>query len=181
MTQRYKPNTTVACIIYSQDQFLLVEENIDGQVKFNQPAGHLEANESLIDACAREIVEETGLAIEPQALVGIYQFSASPELAFVRYTFCIELDSPIDAIPQDSAIVRTHWLSYAQIVQLTAQLRSPLVLKSIDDFIAQAGLLDELPPATRDTSSQTSVKRVSHHFPLSLLNADYLHTNKSVG
>ncbi|MGI2169803.1 NUDIX hydrolase [Shewanella sp. MF05960] len=181
MTQRYKPNTTVACVIYSQGQFLLVEEHIDGQVKFNQPAGHLEANESLINACAREIAEETGLTIMPQALVGIYQFSANQDLAFVRYTFCIELDTPIESIPQDCAIVRTHWLSYSQITQRSAQLRSPLVLKSIDDFIAQAGLLDESPPATRDNRPPITAKRVSHHFPLSLLNADYLHTDKSVG
>lgn len=180
MTQRYKPNTTVACVVYSQGKFLLVEEMINGLVKFNQPAGHLEANESLIEACAREVVEETGLTLMPQAIVGIYQFSASDELAFVRYTFCITLDQPIEAIPLDSAISRTHWFSREQISQLGDKLRSPLVLKSIDDFIAQAGLLDESPPATRDCQPQVTAKRISHHFPLALLNADYLHTNQPV-
>ncbi|GGB49396.1 NUDIX hydrolase [Shewanella inventionis] len=176
MTQRYKPNTTVACVIYSQGKFLLVEEVINGQMKFNQPAGHLEANESLIDACSREVLEETGLNIEPQAIVGIYQFSANDELAFVRYTFCITLDQPIETTPLDSAITRTHWLSREQISELGDQLRSPLVLKSIDDYIQQAGLLDQSPPATRDLTQKTNAKPCPHHLPLSLLNADYLHT-----
>ncbi|MDD8057950.1 MULTISPECIES: NUDIX hydrolase [Shewanella] len=176
MTQRYKPNTTVACVVYSQGKFLLVEEIIDGQVKFNQPAGHLEANESLIDACSREILEETGLAIAPQAIVGIYQFSVSDTLAFVRYTFCIDLEQPIEGTPLDSAITRTHWLSREQIGELGDQLRSPLVLKSIDDYVQQAGLLDQSPPATRDLTQKSDAKPCPHHLPLTLLNSDYLHT-----
>lgn len=175
MTQRYKPNTTVACVIHSQGQFLLVEEMIDGLVKFNQPAGHLEANESLIDACSREILEETGLAITPQAIVGIYQFSASDTLAFVRYTFCINLEQPLKATPLDSAITRTHWLSRAQISELGSQLRSPLVLNSIDDYIQQAGLLNE--NTTENVTQHNQAKSCPSHFPLSLINADYLHTH----
>lgn len=89
MSQRYKPNVTVACIIHatSQDKYLMVEEWIEGEQRFNQPAGHLEANESLIQACEREVFEETGLSLKAQGLVGIYQFSASEDLAFVRFTF----------------------------------------------------------------------------------------------
>jgi phosphatase NudJ len=156
MAERYKPNTTVACVIHCQGKFLLVEERINGAIKFNQPAGHLEANESIIEACAREIVEETGLALSPQAIVGIYQFSASDELAFVRYTFCIELSEQRQALPLDSAIITTHWLSLAEIIALGSQLRSPLVVKSIADFVQQA---DKNHP--------------SQHTPLSLLNVDY--------
>lgn len=156
MTERYKPNATVACVIHCQGKFLLVEERINGAIKFNQPAGHLEANESIIEACAREIVEETGLALSPQAIVGIYQFSASDELAFVRYTFCIELSELRQALPLDSAIITTHWLSLAEIIALGSQLRSPLVVKSIADFVQQA---DKNHP--------------SQHTPLSLLNVDY--------
>jgi phosphatase NudJ len=156
MTERYKPNTTVACVIYSQGKFLLVEERIDGAVKFNQPAGHLEPNESIINGCAREIVEETGLELTPQALVGIYQFSASADLAFVRYTFCIELTKQQHAKPRDNAITGTHWLSLAEIIALGSQRRSPLVLKSIEDFLQQA-----------------DKNLLPQHTPLSLFNVDY--------
>ena len=138
MTQRYRPNVTVACVLHCQGQFLMVEEMIDGQQKFNQPAGHLEANESLVAACEREIAEETGLTNAAiQGLVGIYQYTASPELAFLRFTFFCELASmPTALIPQDKAITATHWLRLDDIKRRSAQLRSPLVLQCIEDYLS---------------------------------------------
>ncbi|MGS0680167.1 NUDIX hydrolase [Shewanella sp. 125m-7] len=150
MTARYKPNTTVACVIQAQDKFLLVEEWIDGELKYNQPAGHIEAHESIIDACVREVFEETGLNITVQGLVGIYQFSASESLAFVRYTFYLTLDKIIASTPIAPAITGLKWLSLAEIEPLSDQMRSPLVLKSINDYLA------------------------GNHYPLSLLNDQYL-------
>ncbi|MGL4473470.1 MAG: NUDIX hydrolase [Shewanella sp.] len=150
MTERYRPNVTVACVIYCQQHYLVVEEIIDGEQRFNQPAGHLEAHESLELACCREVFEETGLKISPSHLVGIYQFSASPELAFLRFTFALELTEMTVPAPQDSQIRAAHWLDYASIVALKDKLRSPLVLKSIDDF------------------------RQGQHIDLSLLNCDDL-------
>ncbi|MCL1094830.1 NUDIX hydrolase [Shewanella kaireitica] len=134
MAERYKPNTTVACVIEANGKYLLVEELIEGKIKYNQPAGHLEANESIVDACIREVKEETGLEIEPQALVSIYQFTATEELAFVRYTFCASLDNSLDSKPIDPAINCTKWLTLSEITSLKSQLRSPLVLKSIEDY-----------------------------------------------
>ncbi|MCL1140828.1 NUDIX hydrolase [Shewanella pneumatophori] len=136
MTERYKPNTTVACIIEAQDKFLLVEELIADELKYNQPAGHLEANESIIDACIREVQEETGLSVKPQGLVGIYQFSANETLAFVRYTFYLKLDEMLDSQPEDPAINGLKWLNLEQITSISSQLRSPLVIKSICDYLA---------------------------------------------
>ena len=137
MSQRYKPNVTVACIVHatSQDKYLMVEEWIDGEQRFNQPAGHLEANESLIQACEREVFEETGLSLNPQGLVGIYQFSASEDLAFVRFTFFVQLDDMPSPAPQDNAIHSAHWLSFAQIEAKSALLRSPLVLDCLKDYL----------------------------------------------
>ena len=149
MIERYKPNTTVACVIEAQGKYLLVEELIDGEVKYNQPAGHLEAQESIISACAREVYEETGLKLIPQGLVGIYQFSASESLAFVRYTFYVKLDKIITSAPIDPAINALVWLTLEEINSLSPQLRSPLVIKSINDYLA------------------------GKHFPLALLNDDY--------
>lgn len=136
MSQRYKPNVTVACIIHatSQDKYLLVEEWIEGEQRFNQPAGHLEANESLIQACEREVFEETGLSLKAQGLVGIYQFSASEDLAFVRFTFFVQLDDMPSPTPQDKAIHSAHWLSFAQIEAKLSLMRSPLVLDCLKDY-----------------------------------------------
>ena len=134
---RYKPNVTVACIVQCDDKFLIVEEWIDGEQRFNQPAGHLEANESLLDACLREVVEETGLTIELDGLVGIYQFTASESLAFLRFTFACRLPSTsLPALnPQDPAITKAHWFTLAQIQARSSQLRSPLVLSCIEDYL----------------------------------------------
>lgn len=136
MSLRYKPNVTVACIIHAtaQDKYLLVEEWIDGEQRFNQPAGHLEANESLIQACEREVFEETGLSLKPQGLVGIYQFSASEDLAFVRFTFLVQLDDMPSPTPQDDAIHAAHWLAFEQIEAKQSLLRSPLVLDCLRDY-----------------------------------------------
>ncbi|MCP3126902.1 NUDIX hydrolase [Shewanella sp. KJ2020] len=136
MSQRYKPNVTVACIIHatSQDKYLLVEEWIDGEQRFNQPAGHLEANESLTQACEREVFEETGLSLKAQGLVGIYQFSASEDLAFVRFTFFVQLDDMPSPAPQDDAIHAAHWLDFEQIEAKQSLLRSPLVLDCLRDY-----------------------------------------------
>ncbi|MGS0675294.1 NUDIX hydrolase [Shewanella sp. 125m-1] len=136
MTERYKPNTTVACVIEAQGQFLLVEELIEGELKYNQPAGHLEPHESILAACIREVKEETGLRIKPQGLVGIYHFSASDSLAFVRYTFHLKLDQVKLSTPEDPAIIGLKWYSFAEIKALSNQLRSPLVIKSISDYLA---------------------------------------------
>ncbi|WP_025820222.1 NUDIX hydrolase [Shewanella marina] len=134
MSHRYRPNVTVACIIHHQHHFVMVEELIDNQIKFNQPAGHLEANESIFMACQREIKEETGLDVAPQHLLGIDQYSASNELAFLRFTFIVELDELLPLRPLDPQIKAAHWLHFDEILHKQNQLRSPLVLKTIDDY-----------------------------------------------
>ncbi|WP_394494739.1 NUDIX hydrolase [Shewanella sp. ENK2] len=147
-TLRYKPNTTVACVIHSQGKFLFVEEPIDNQLRLNQPAGHIEAHETLEQACRREVREETGLDVTLTGLISIYQYSASEELAFVRFTFAAEWQDNDQCIPLDNDIIACHWLTLDEIKQRKAVLRSPLVIKSIEDFLHKA------------------------HCPLSLINSD---------
>ncbi|KFZ38637.1 phosphatase [Shewanella mangrovi] len=132
---RYRPNVTVACIIEAEQRFLMVEELINGEQKFNQPAGHLEANESLITACEREILEETGLNLSPAALVRIDQFSASAELAFLRFTFCCSLEHVMAASPLDQDILAAHWFTFEEILARKSALRSPLVLDTIEAYL----------------------------------------------
>lgn len=148
---RYRPNTTVACVIECQGKFLLVEELINLQACFNQPAGHIEAGESITEACLREVKEETGLSINLDGLVKIYQFRAQDGTEFVRFTFAATVDKQIKAMPEDSAITATHWMSLDEIKQAQLSLRSPLVLQSIEDYLLQPQNLT----------------------PLSLLNSDF--------
>ncbi|NKF51525.1 NUDIX hydrolase [Shewanella sp. WXL01] len=138
---RYKPNTTVACIIHCQGNYLLVEEQIDGRQRFNQAAGHIEAGESIVAACTREVLEETGLSVTLDGLVKIYQFTAADGTGFVRYTFAAEVQELVAAIPQDSAITACHWMTLNEVKQCENQHRSPLVLQSIIDFEQSQQLL----------------------------------------
>lgn len=135
--QQFKPNTTVATVVHAEGKFLLVEEIENGQTVYNQPAGHIEANENLISACQRELKEETGLALSPQYCSGIYYFQR-PELNlyFLRFCFVIELSECVDCQPEDEEIIACHWFNYDEIVNHKAQLRSPMVLDCINDYLA---------------------------------------------
>jgi len=134
---QFKPNTTVAAVIHHQGKFLFVEETEHNKTVFNQPAGHLEENESLVAAIKREVLEETGLALEPDYLCGIYYFHRPDlKLYFLRFCFVIELDQWITGQPQDSEIIDTHWFTLNQIKEKQQQLRSSMVLECIEDYLA---------------------------------------------
>jgi phosphatase NudJ len=133
---QFKPNTTVAAVIVCRDKFLLVEEIENNKTVFNQPAGHLEANGNLIDAAKREILEETGLALSPEYVSGIYYYHR-PELSlyFLRFCFVIHINECLEGNPQDDEITATHWFTLDQIKEKSDQLRSPMVLECIEDYL----------------------------------------------
>ncbi len=117
--------------------YLLVEEETRSGRKLNQPAGHLEAGESLADGAARETLEESGWQVTPMALVGIYRWEAPDNGAtFVRFAFAGRADAHDPARPLDTGIVRALWLDYDTIVARRADHRSPLVLQCLDDYRA---------------------------------------------
>lgn len=151
---QFKPNTTVAAVVVDGDKFLLVEEIEQGQHVFNQPAGHLEANESLITAAQREISEETGLVLTPEYCCGIYYYySGFNHVYYLRFCFVIELGQQakkqlaqiygqdnkmcIKCSAQDTDIIATHWFTYDEIKARKNQLRSPMVLECINDYLAK--------------------------------------------
>ena len=136
-SEQFKPNTTVAVVVCYQDKFLLVEELEHCVTVYNQPAGHLESDESLIHAIQRELKEETGLSLLPEYLCGIYYYySASINLYYLRFCFVIELDDFLPTQPQDEEIIACHWFTLAEIKAKSAQLRSPLVLECIEDYLS---------------------------------------------
>lgn len=131
----FSAHVTVAAIVRNDSgQYLLVEEEKEGRRVFNQPAGHLEADESLRQACERESLEETGYQVRATAVVGIGLFTAPGGAVYHRTTFVCELEQDIAGGPQDPDIIARHWLTLDEIRRRQNELRSPLVLKAIEQF-----------------------------------------------
>ncbi|UXI70016.1 NUDIX hydrolase [Tahibacter amnicola] len=132
----WRPHVTVATIVPRQGRFLLVEENIRGDRLFNQPAGHLEAGESLAEAAVRETLEETGWEVTLDCLVGVHQWvNRQSDRHFVRFTFAATPCMHHASRPLDVGIERIHWLGRQEIAALGDRLRSPLILSSIDAWL----------------------------------------------
>ena len=133
----WHPSVTVAAVIERDGKFLLVEERQDGRLVFNQPAGHLDPGETLIEACAREVLEETAHRFAPAALVGIYRWHYEPDnVTFLRFCFSGAITSVETARTLDKEIVALHWLSAKEIKAKVTQHRSPLVQQCLDDYLA---------------------------------------------
>lgn len=152
-------DVTVAAVVVRDDQFLVVEEQAGGKLVFNQPAGHLEASESLLDAVVRETLEETGFHFTPLALVGIYLWRCDEaERSFLRVTFHGTAREPQHPPELDTGIVAVHWLTRSQLLHPARRLRSPMVIRAIDDYRAgQRFPLDCL--AHLDTELSAQAKR----------------------
>ncbi len=134
---RFKPNTSVACIVHCKNHFLMVKETIDKQVKLNQPAGHLEHGESLAAAATRELFEETGIHAQPVALCGIYLTPTQQvPLTFLRFSFVFELDAMCSPAPQDPQIDSAVWMTQQQIEALTGIHRGPALMRSLNDYLS---------------------------------------------
>ncbi|MGB5494692.1 MAG: NUDIX hydrolase, partial [Sedimenticolaceae bacterium] len=109
---RWAPAVTVAAVIREQDRYLMVEERPEGHAVINQPAGHLEFGERLLDAVQREVREETGRRFTPTGLVGVYQWTVpDTERSFLRFCFCGSVSAPLPGAVLDPDIQATHWLS----------------------------------------------------------------------
>jgi 8-oxo-dGTP pyrophosphatase MutT (NUDIX family) len=132
----WRPSVTVAAVIERDGRFLFVRERVDGRLVLNQPAGHLDPSESLVEACRREVLEETAHRFEPSGLVGIYRWHYAPkDVTFLRFCFRGQLKG-IEARSLDHEIVRVEWLSPEELKQQRAEHRSPLVEKCVADFLA---------------------------------------------
>jgi 8-oxo-dGTP pyrophosphatase MutT (NUDIX family) len=133
---RWNPEVTVAAIVERDRRFLMVEERIGGRLVFNQPAGHLEDRETLIEAVIRETREETAWRLRPEALVGTYLWrNPDNDRSFLRFTFCGSVDDHAATQPLDTGIVRALWLTHDQLLAQPAKLRSPLVLRCLEDYL----------------------------------------------
>jgi 8-oxo-dGTP pyrophosphatase MutT (NUDIX family) len=141
MARPWKPSVTVAAVVERDGRFLMVEEQTPHGVRLNQPAGHLEPHETLLEAAAREALEETTHSFRPEALLGVYVGrSNSPKDAddptYVRFAFTGELGPSDAGRVLEEGILRVLWLTADEIRERLAQHRSPIVMKCVDDYVA---------------------------------------------
>ncbi len=134
---RWKPNVTVAAIVERNQKFLLVEENADNHIVFNQPAGHLERGESLIEAVKREVLEETAWEFIPQAIVGVYMYpNQHSDITYLRVCFSGTCKNHHPEQALDDDIIRAVWFSQEEIKQNMDRMRSPMVQQCINDYLS---------------------------------------------
>ena len=133
----WKPNVTVAAVVQRDGKFLLVEEETESGLAFNQPAGHLEAGEALVDAVVREALEETAYHFKPTHLVGIYNWQhPTKNVTYLRFAFAGELRGWEADRKLDDGIVAARWLTLDEVEATRERHRSPLILRCIEDLVA---------------------------------------------
>lgn len=133
----WTPRVTVAAVIERDGRFLLVEEETDHGLGINQPAGHLDEHESLLEGVVRETLEETAYTIRPEFLVGVYLWQSHEKaLTYLRFAFAGTVLRHDPARALDTGIVRTLWLTPGEIAGQVHRHRSPLVQRCLDDYRA---------------------------------------------
>lgn len=138
MNVRWTPHVTVAAVIERDGRFLLVEETTDDGLRLNNPAGHLDPGESPAQACTREVLEETAFHFEPTHLLGVYLTLAPRPLGsitYLRFAFVGTLGAHEAGRTLDTGIVRTLWLSPDEVRATAPRHRSPMVVRSLDDYL----------------------------------------------
>lgn len=141
MPNRWKPNVTVAAVVERDGHFLLVEEETADGLRLNNPAGHLDPGESPLQACVREVLEETAFDFTPTALVGVYlnrfrRTRTGDDITYLRFAFAGQLGTHHGWRALDEGIVRTVWMTPEEIRATRERHRSPLLLRCLDDYLA---------------------------------------------
>jgi ADP-ribose pyrophosphatase YjhB (NUDIX family) len=133
----WKPHATVAAVLEKDGKFLLVEEHTPQGLRFNQPAGHWEANETLAAGAVREALEESAWEFEPQFLVGVYRWhSVASDVTYLRFAFGGKLLKHHPERSLDKGIVRAVWMTLDEIRASRDRHRSPLILRCVEDYLA---------------------------------------------
>jgi 8-oxo-dGTP pyrophosphatase MutT (NUDIX family) len=137
-SERWKPSVTVAAVIEKDGRYLMIEEMTRDGLRINNPAGGLEPGEALVDGARREAFEETACHFTPEALLGVYlarnpDTPAGPGVTYLRFAFCGSASDPVPGQALDSPVVRTLWMTPAEIAAAKDRLRGPLVLQCIED------------------------------------------------
>ena len=137
----WKPSVTVAAVVERDGRFLLVEEETREGLRLNQPAGHLDPGETLLQAVVRETLEESAHHVEPAACVGVYMSrylseASGTDVTYMRFAFACRLIAADPERELDAGIVRAVWLGAEDIRARSDMHRSPLVMRTVDDYLA---------------------------------------------
>lgn len=132
----WKPHVTVSAIAERDGRFLMVEELVEGRAVFNQPAGHLDEDESLVEAVMREVLEETAWEFVPEHVTGLYVWKSNSGRTFLRINFFGQCLKHHAERGLDEGILRAVWMSRDELVAAGDRLRSPMVLRCLDDHLA---------------------------------------------
>jgi 8-oxo-dGTP pyrophosphatase MutT (NUDIX family) len=133
----WKPSVTVAAVVEHNGRFLFVEEESDGLVVINQPAGHLDPNESLPAAVSREVLEETRFRFTPKSLVGVYLWPhETKDISYLRFAFTGEITGEVKERELDVGIIRPLWLTPEELEQQVERHRSVMVARCVNDYRA---------------------------------------------
>lgn len=132
----WQPDVTVATVVVDAGRLLVVEESAGGRLVLNQPAGHLEPDESLVEAALRETLEETGWDVRLTAFIGAYQWKAETGRHYLRFAFAAEPVAHDPSRPLDEGIVRALWMTPAELREAEGRHRSPLVWQVVADHLA---------------------------------------------
>lgn len=133
----WTPHATVAALIERDGRYLMVREHTRHGIRLNQPAGHWEAGETLLDAVKREVLEESGFEFSPTALLGIYiSDKDDASVTYLRLTFVGNVgDAPIhDEL--DEGIIEAVWLTFDDIMAQQDIHRNPIVAQCLSDYVA---------------------------------------------
>src|SRR5687768_2000928 len=130
---RWKPSVTVAAVVAEHGKYLLVEEMTADGLRLNNPAGHLDPGESLLDAVVREVLEETARPFDPEALVGAYlarfrHTRSGEDITYLRFAICGSVGWPLPGRVLDEPIVRTLWMTPDELRACPERHRSPLLM-----------------------------------------------------
>lgn len=141
LSERWRPSVTVAAVAERDGRFLLVEEHTAEGLRLNNPAGHLEPGESLVEAVCREMLEETACRFTPQALLGVYlsrfqRPATGEDVTYLRFAFSGSAGEPEAGRALDEGIVRALWLTPDEIRGHATPHRSPLLWRCIEDHLA---------------------------------------------
>ena len=130
----WKPHTTVAALCQRDGKYLMVKEMVDQKIVYNQPAGHLEPGESLLEAIVRETLEETRYRFTPVSLQGVYRFTPveAPHRTYLRFLFRGDVGEQLEGA-LDQGIIAAEWLSYEEVLACGDRHRTPMVLQCIED------------------------------------------------
>lgn len=133
----WQPDVTVATVVVRDGRLLMVEEQVQGERVLNQPAGHLEPDESLQQAALRETLEETGWEVALTAFIGAYQWTSPRDgKHFLRLAFAADPVRHHAGRPLDEGILRALWLSPGELAAESARHRSPLVWRVAEDYLS---------------------------------------------